>query len=192
MSNSRKIIDIDPDSKDAPGFINIIESIVNNYILDYRIDEISLVKIDNWFDHKWLNYSGKGIIHFEQTPHPDKVAITNFWKDKITLPPFNPKRVLSSMIYRKKGHSNPSFEKINHKEQRSTENLDNYLASKSENGLLVWFSSNSVINQKGSIMLYWIHSESVDTFYASIENKNGWTISQTKGINRKTLMNKIN
>ena len=187
MEKIKKLIDIRPDSSDAIDFASIVERIIDNLIRIYNFDEISIVKVKNWFDHKWLNYSGKSIIHFEGTPNPDKVAITNVWKKKITVPPFNPNRILDEKLIRRKGHSNPIFEKVLHKVQRSTDNLDNYIHLISDKGLLVWYSSNSKINNQGCIMVYMIENDDIDSWYVSFENRYDWIVKDSKGINLKVI-----
>jgi hypothetical protein len=61
-----KIKSLEGDSVD---FIHILEELINRLITRDDIAEIKLVRIRNWFDHKWLNYSGKGIVHFTETLH---------------------------------------------------------------------------------------------------------------------------
>src|SRR5262245_3121956 len=96
---------------DSSDFIQIVEELVNRLLVRDDIAEIKLVKIRNWFDHKWLNYSGKGIIHFTETVHPDKIALKNFWRDKVTVPPFTPNRILSEIRYHRKQTGNKMFAK---------------------------------------------------------------------------------
>ena len=192
MNTLKKVLNIDPDSTDSLEFITIIESIISNLIVQFNVDDICIIKVKNWFDHKWLNYSGKSIIHFEETTHPDKVAITNNWKKRITIPPFNPNRILYEKLIQRKDHSNPRFEKLIHNRQRSTDNSDNYVYLKSDNGLLVWYSSNSKVNNQGSLMVYRVDNDSVDTWYASYENKGEWIIRDTKSINQNSLKKLMN
>ena len=172
---------------DSPEFIELVSIIINRLSDKLEIDEISIVKIKNWFDHKWLNYSGKGLIHFEKTLNPDRVALANFWKDKITVPPFNPNRVLTEQIFIRHKTGNKNFENILHLDQRSTENQNNRIASKSDNGLFIWFSSNTIANQQGGLMVYEVIEQNVNSWYASLENKSGWTITKSKGINLNEL-----
>lgn len=182
---------IEFDKEDAPEFIEIINKLMALSIFQWHVDEIMNIKINNWFDHKWLNYSGKKIIHFEETVHPDKVAITHDWKERVTFPPFNPNRVLSEQYFRKRDTGNIKFEKIIHKKQRSTENQLNQVSRKTSNGLYIWYSSNSKINQRGSMMMYRVQNGEVHTWYASIEKRKNWTITQTKGINKSELQGLI-
>lgn len=172
---------------DADGFIEMINRLVATTIFQWGIDEIMYINIKNWFDHKWLNYSGKKIIHFEETTHPDKVALTNDWKDSITFPPFNPNRVLSEQYFRKRPTGNQQFERVVHQKQRSTNNQLNRVARRSDNGLYVWYSSNSSLNGQGSMMMYRVDNEYVATWYASIVKREGWQIERTKGIGKNEL-----
>lgn len=173
---------------DSSDFINIVSQIINRLSDKYDIDEICIIKIKNWFDQKWLNYSGKGIIHFEETLHPDKVALTNFWKEKITVPPFNPNRVLSELTFYRNKTKKRNSENLLHIDQKSSNNQNNRMTTKSGNGLFAWFSSNTKINQQGSLMIYRVNKDYVDTWFASIENKKGWTITKTKGIDIKEII----
>lgn len=58
---------IEVEKNDAPGFIELVDKITSVLIFQWNINEIMNIKIKNWFDHKWLNYSGKKIIHYEYT-----------------------------------------------------------------------------------------------------------------------------
>ena len=168
---------------DSSEFIIILNEIINRIIIRDDIAEISVVRIKNWFDHKWLNYSGKGVIHYKTTTHLDEVALTNFWKEKITVPPFNPNRVLSELSFHKRATGNKVFDKALHRWQRSSENQNNRIQRKSANGLFIWYSSNTEENQQGSIMTYEVIGDNVDTWYANLVNSDGWKVMKTKGIN---------
>ena len=178
---------IEPEEGDAENFIEMINKIMAVTIFQWRVDEIMNIRIRNWFDHKWLNYSGKKIIHFEYTTHPDAVALTDDWKEKVTFPPFNPNRVLNEQYFRKRPTGNKSFERVIHKNQRSTDNQQNRVIDRTKNGLYVWYSSNSELNQQGSLMIYRVDLEQVHTWYASFINREGWKLSKTKGISNSEV-----
>ncbi len=187
MARTRKSIKIETREGDSRGFIYILEELVNRLMLRDDIAEIKLIRIKNWFDHKWLNYSGKGIVHFKMTTHPDEVALKSFWKDKITVPPFTPNRVLSETRYHRIQTENKMFEKDLHRWQRSTDNQNNQIAARSDNGLFIWYSSDTETNQHGSIMGCRVENGNVDTWYLSVKNKNGWRVTMAKGIDREEL-----
>ena len=73
---------------------------------------------------------------------------------EITIPPFNPNRVLSSRFVRVKDSGNKRIEKAIHGYRRSTETGRNLVEEYSKDWLLLWYSSNTNKNQKGSLMVY--------------------------------------
>ena len=99
---------------DAVEFIQQVNSILESMVDDLDIGEVVFVKIRNWFDQKWLNYSGKTIVHFPMRGLLDsgpEEALDCIWMKEITIPPFNPKRVLSSRFVRVKDTGNKRIEK---------------------------------------------------------------------------------
>ena len=166
---------------DAQEFIKIINEIITGLIENFQIDEICLIKIKNWFDHKWLNYSGKSVVQFHGG-HFIEASLQNEWREKITVPPFNPNRVLLETFYRMRQTDNRMFENSLHKTKGSNDNIHNRITNYSKNGLFVWYSSETKINKKVSLMIYRVQNNIVETFYASFENINGWKIKKTKDI----------
>ena len=161
-------------------------------ILSLNPDEISIVRIKNWFDHKWLNYSGKEIREYETGKGAMiPFVLKPFWNKEITIPPFTPNRVLNEVFYKLKGEENPKFEELTHVWQRSTDNKKRLISERTENGLCIWISSNSLANGQGSLMVYQIKDSDILTWYVNIENKNGWKITKAKGIdNNNSLLTK--
>jgi hypothetical protein len=174
------------DYGDANEFIEIMDKIIMGLVEKFQIDEILLVKIKNWFDHKWLNYSGKSVVQF-QGGHLIETALQDEWREKITVPPFNPNRVLSETFYRIRQTDNKIFENSLHKTKNSNENIHNRITNYSTNGLFVWYSSDTKINKKGCLMIYRVDNGFVETFYVSFENTNEWKIKQTKDITPNEL-----
>jgi hypothetical protein len=167
---------------DAQDFIKSINKIILGLIEKFQITEISLVRIKNWFDHKWLNYSGKSVVQFHGGAGLVDSSLNNEWREKITVPPFNPNRVLSEIYFRMKPTENKMFEKSLHTTKDSNDNIHNRISMYTKNGLFIWYSSDTEPNQKGSLMIYRVQDDIVSTFYASFENNNGWKIKQTKDI----------
>src|SRR5580765_3820845 len=95
---------------DAVEFIQQVNSIVESLVDDLDIGEVVFVKIKNWFDQKWLNYSGKSIVHFPMAglldPRRPEEALSIARTKEITIPPFNPNRVLLSKFVRVKDTGN--------------------------------------------------------------------------------------
>ena len=173
---------------DAPEFLIVVDRLLIANVEKYEPHEVVIVRIDNWFDHRWLNYSGKAVVHFEFSfPNRIDAALDSQWREKVTVPPFHPNRVQRSQYFYTGSSTNPAIEKATHRWRTSNSNIHNRIADLTKNGLFVWYSSNTEVNQRGSIMLYRVQQGEVHTWYASLENKNGWKITRTKGIATEAL-----
>ncbi len=178
-----KLFKIPIDESDSQGFVDIVNIISTSISEREGLNEVSIVKIRNWFDHKWLNYSGKAIVPFESGGLlPVNEALEPKWKEKVTAPPFNPNRILWRKSYFIDGQKNSKFLNNLHRNQSSEWNLQNRMANKSDMGLFIWYSSNSKINKRGSLMIYRTDFGKTTTWYASFEKRNNWKLIQTKGI----------
>ena len=177
---------------DANDFIISLNKIIAGLVDKFQIKEICLIKIKNWFDHKWLNYSGISVVEFPGGAGLIDSALNNEWREKITVPPFNPNRVLSELFYRTEQTKNKMFEKTLHTTKDSNDNIHNRISIYTKNGVFVWYSSNTELNQKGSLMIYRIQNDEVETFYVSFENKKGWKVKQTKNISVSELKDLLN
>lgn len=176
---------------DAVEFIQQVNSILESLADDLYVGEVVFVKIKNWFSQKWLNYSGKSIVHAPWAsllgPGRPEEASTSVWLKSITIPPFHPNRVISSRFVRVKDTGNKRIEKTAHGYRRSTETGRHLVKDYTKDGLLLWYSSNTLVNQKGSLMIYISQNDQVKTWYAQFENIGGWRITKTKGINMDEL-----
>ena len=185
----QKMIKLQLDNTDNSGFVEAVESIIENLVKSLSPNEVSVIRIKNWFDHKWLNYSGKEIRKYDTgTGAMIPFVLEPYWGKEITIPPFNPNRVLSETFYKKKGKENSKFQQLTHIWQRSTENKKRLISDKTENGLCVWISTNSDGNGQGSLMVYQIMDSEVHSWYVNIEDKNGWKITKTKGIDKSNVL----
>lgn len=177
---------IEPRATDAVNFIASINKIISSLIDSYRFDDVFMIRIDNWFDHKWLNYSGKSVVQFQDSQLIES-ALQDEWREKITVPPFNPNRVLSEMFFGI--NSSVGTDKTLHTVKASNDNIHNRIINFSTNGLFIWYSSETERNQKGSVMIYKVQQGKVETFYVSFENNKHWKAKQVKGITTTELTN---
>lgn len=134
------------DETDDAIFLETIGDIFNGMLLETKVAGISLVKIRDWFGPKWLGFSGKimGAIGVNAA--------------ELTLPPFNPKRVLSQRSYAFNPNS-LAYEKSwlpfrLHPEQSSQENFHRRFAHYVSSGAFVWYSSDSARTGNGALMIY--------------------------------------
>jgi hypothetical protein len=52
---------------DDPRFIELLSFAVRGVFESSKPEQVWLIQIDNWFDHKWLNFSGIGAVDFPLT-----------------------------------------------------------------------------------------------------------------------------
>jgi hypothetical protein len=181
------------DTTDAEGFKTVVADVIYQLIANFDPDEVCIIRIKNWFDHKWLNYSGDRILAYDTKSNPGiPYALEPYWNRNITIPPFHPNRVLSESAFIKDGKSTPEFLKPFHTFQQTTENIQNHISRRIHNGFCCWISSNSTTNQQGSLMVYQIMDEEVKSWYVSIEKKAHWKVTRTKGISKKHIESLLN
>ena len=77
------MIDLKPTPDDDVQFVGLASQLLNSLIRLHSPEEIYIVQIDHWFDHKWQYFSGKA------------VGAVGVWQSTLTLPPFDPGRVIS-------------------------------------------------------------------------------------------------
>jgi hypothetical protein len=164
---------------DNPNFIRNAEQIIVNRINLWKPNELFINRIDNWFDEKWMEFSGaimQGLV---------------IWKVETTIPPFHPNRVENSDFYQmtseqyvKKENAKPL-----HIHQKSKNNLKRKILDFTDDGIFVWYSGNSKINGIGTIMCYHVKNSECRTFFITLTEEKGWDVSQTKGILVKEIQN---
>ena len=72
-----------PEVTDDPRYLDWVEATVVGVEEAIKTDQTYLVKIDNWFGKRWLGFSGKAL------------GALSVRKEKLTLLPFIPSRVVS-------------------------------------------------------------------------------------------------
>ncbi len=173
---------------DDPAFIHLMNTVIQNLDYIHRPEEVFIVEIKNWFDHKWLNFSGIGRVSFNPgfNQHPG-VALQEMYRKKITFPPFNPNRILHESWWAHE--ASQSRERIHRRKtrQRSAKNLQRRVHQFSDSALFMWYSSGTQHNDRASLMVYRVHEEEVDTWYASFKNEGVWQLDRTKGISKDYL-----
>ncbi|HSE23811.1 MAG TPA: hypothetical protein VLB68_19230, partial [Pyrinomonadaceae bacterium] len=49
---------------DDPQFVELVKQVISACVNESIPNKVFVIKIDNWFDHKWLGFSGKGRVGF--------------------------------------------------------------------------------------------------------------------------------
>ncbi len=176
---------IESETGDDAAFINGVNNMVNSIAGHNGFAELYVIRIDNWFDHKWLNYSGKSVVPFAGLGV--ETSLKDEWRLKITVPPFNPARVLSVSKYQLMPSEESNWLRPLHKTKASNDNLHNSITHYTTNGLFVWYSSATEINKRGSIMVYSVQNGEVETFYAALKSDVPWKVTKVKGITPREL-----
>jgi len=175
---------------DDPGFVELVKHVIAGSINDGFPNTIIVIKIDNWFDHKWLGFSGRGRVGFgfygDYLVDMD-TALDEFRQDQITLPPFSPRRVIEEYYFQREASGNYSVRDPRpylheRKLAPSSQNLHKRIADRIDSALLVWFSSNTKQNLRGSLMIYEVKGTDVYPWYAELAKEKEWGVLQTKGI----------
>ena len=166
--------------KDDALFVDIVGHLLNEMVQHHQLDEVYIVHIDNWFDYKWLNFSGT-VLH--------EIAV---WKSKTTLPPFHPSRVINQLHFRLSERASLLYEaapsKPLHILQPSAENLQRALSQVTSSGLLLWYSGATQKTDRASVMVYIVEGQLESAWYASFRKGKSWKLERTKGVARTELL----
>jgi hypothetical protein len=174
---------------DDPAFVQLVAKIVDSVDAD-DVRHLVVVRVDNWFDDKWVGFSGKGRVPFEGiSPSHPGVSLDPFRQDQITFPPFSPKRILRESRFTTNGEK-PLRGRIHRRvRQSSTYNLQRRVKDFSDSLVVVWFASATEENGRGSVMVYESQRGGVDCWYASFRRDGDvWKLARTKGIGRASVL----
>ena len=169
---------IDPADNDDPRFIAIASGLLEAAIANYRPAEVYLIRIEGWFDAKWLNFSGKilGALGVHRNP--------------TTVPPFHPHRVLCEShfsIAPDTGAYVRTQASPLHITQSSSQNLPRLISRVSPSAVFFWYSSSTRDLDRGSTMLYHTNQDEGCSWYASFHRSPAWRIDRQRGISATEL-----
>ena len=141
--------------------------------MTYRPAEVYLVRIDQWFDTKWLNFSGK------------LLGAVGVWNKRTSVPPFHPGRVREEHHF--SATRNPdAFETTPaaplHRAQTSSESIVRSISRISSDAVFFWHSSGTADLDRGSIMLYRTSPNEVLSWYVSFHRTASWWLDRHRGI----------
>lgn len=183
------LVELRPTEKDDPAFIRLLKCTIEGILADSKPVDLHVVTIDNWFDHKWLGFSGIGVVPFEFPAFMNlEDALGEFRQQHATLPPFSPNRVIAQTYFQRQGGAYVEIDQRallqGKMRKRSEVNLNRRIQDLSASGAFVWYSSNTRVNARASIMVYAVNSGQVETWFASFRNREGCELHLTKGIHR--------
>ena len=165
---------------DHPQFISNIEIFIQASLDKWKPTDLYLTRIDNWFDDKWIKFSGTYIHELSIWQH-----------EEVTVPPFHPNRVIDCSYFRleKGSYKAREIARPLHIYQASTDNLNRKIADFTENGLFIWYCGNSRINKRGVLMGYLLKDQECYTFYISLTADKNWNVHKSIGIPSREVQN---
>ncbi len=190
MLKQRLDIDLPLHSSDDPSFVDLVCGVLAGELGAKAAEEIFVVRVDNWFDYKWRNFSGIGRFAFASAFEDGQdTALHEFRQAKATFPPFSPERIVAEYCFVRDAEGAYSLSESarsvhSHRRESSCWNLHRRIANFSGSALFVWFSSRTQMNGRGSLMVYRVHRSRVGSWYASFSKKDRWMPTQTDGIGR--------
>ena len=187
---------------DDNDFVCLVNGLLNHLLVQQSPEQLWVIQIDNWFDHKWLRYSGSGSV---ASPFPanwnssfmDRFASVKeqFWRDKLTFPPFAPDRVIGqwSFLRSNGGYIEVPLPKLPHRESRhrSHSNLNRRVEHFVQSASFAWYSGNTLKNGRGSLMVYSVGPDKPICWFAAFGRKSGWMLERTKGIDKEQVSHLI-
>lgn len=173
------MVTINATDRDDPRFIELVNGVLDSTVRLYRPDDLYIVQIDHWFDHKWLAFSGKVL---------GELGVA---KSRLTLPPFHPNRVVRQVHYAAGASGAAAYNLASapplHIDQWSDANMQRFVDRMSENGAFVWYSGDSASADAASLMLYRACNGEASGWYVSFRKDGDWKPNKVKGIPRREL-----
>lgn len=169
------MIDLGTDPDDDRGFIELISRLTAGAAVTHRPFDLLIYKINNWFDHKWLGFSGKTL------------GALGVWAWPLTLPPFVSNRVIRGWYYQRDevggGYSEKASPPDVHHKGWSAQNLHRRCEEIVPASALLWFSGNSATNGRGSLMAYIpVAYQELWPWYIAFTRDGEWKKAHRKGI----------
>lgn len=164
---------------DCSDFMDLVERVVAGRLRGQPSQNVHAIKVDNWFDHKWLKFLGTFGSGF-------KLAL--WTKEDLVVPPFAPDRIVSSRRYRYWidfdeycWQDSPAIHRPWAVPARVPEVSTMPLAEE-ESGLFAWVSGNTIKNGRGCLMVYDIMGKQRDSWYCGfVKAASGWRLEKCKG-----------
>ena len=185
--------------EDDPAFVSLVGLVISGELGAKPVHGLFVVRIDNWFDHNWLNFSGIGRVafgHYYNLPSFDRdTALDEFRRTgpQSTFPPFTPNRVIAQDFYGINDAGVYVLDKDgpwihSSAPETSSTNLHKRIATHNNSCLFVWFSSNTLANRRGSMMVYRANGTIITSWYASFSYEGQWRVVRTQGVARQHLL----
>jgi len=169
---------------DAAEFVEIVQSVAIGLVRESKPKRLYVIRIDNWFGPKWLNFSGKFSVA--------RGRGFGVHKTRLHVPPFVPSRVISERLFAGPDYSEVAVAAPLHIECASRDAMKRRIEDIDQDAAFLWFSSESEEQQRGAVMAYspaaFLIGAEDFSFYAGLSKKSdGWQPSMLRHISRGEL-----
>ena len=169
------MITLEPSENIDYSFVAIVEQILNNTLQLHQPAEVYVLQINNWFDHKWLEF------------HTSRIDTDDLgWRAKLRLPPFEPSRVVSQLSFQKHS-SEPLLYEAWSSNPVHILSSNRTLAQICSSGAFVWYSYVGDRSDQGSLMVYLNNDGKGSGWYASFTKNPDWQVNKMKGVSKREL-----
>lgn len=173
------MVKIQSNENDDQTFLGLVEKILRVEVSLAQPEDVFITKVDHWFDFKWRGFS-----------HKIFGALGVWHEEFLRIPPFIPDRIVQEIYFQKIGEIYEQKEPYRlHTYQNSDENAPRKINGKS--AIYCWFSSETVNNSQGSLMVYKFGKDFQNSWYASFMKKAEWQIYKTDNISKSVIKSMI-
>lgn len=166
-----------PAENDAPAFTAQVEALLEGIARVRRPAVLVLIKIDNWFGPNWLRFSTGA-----------HVPVAGCKAGILPIPLFVPNRVASQRRF-----AAPQYNEVSGGGPLHTEDIEGArerrMSDLPERTAIVWYSGNSRVNRRGSVMAYMAVGNLYRPWYAGWTEGQAWHIEHSKGIDKDEVSN---
>ena len=131
---------------DSAEFMRKVQALVAGVARDYEPAYLYVIRIDNWFGPKWMRFAGK----FSAGKH----FYAGIHKVTLHVPPFVPHRVVAERVFAGPNYDETVARPPLHIECASMLALTRRIADVDKDAAFLWFSGQSEVQKRGSVMVY--------------------------------------
>jgi hypothetical protein len=162
------------DLGDDSAFIRLASQIIAGATVTHQPPNVCVFKIDHWFDHKWLAFSGKFL------------GAVGSWREPLTVPPFVANRIIEKWHFKRDAdasayHVETHMSNIHHR-GRAEENLHRSVRQIAPDSALFWFSGNTRATGRGSLMGYIPVDGDHWPWFLAFTRNTDWRVARRKSI----------
>jgi len=173
---------------DSAEFMRKVQALVVGSARDYEPARLYVIRIDNWFGPKWMHFAGKFTA--------GKGFAIGVHKKILHVPPFVPHRAVAERVFAGSNFDEAVIMPPLHIECTSEMALTRRIADVDKEAAFAWFSGQSEVQKRGSIMVYLPIASTPTTshrrerrqtgaFYVGLsEHEMGWEPAMLRGISR--------